>query len=206
MTRLEPASTALLLIDVQNDYWRPPREPRPAFLDAAARLLALARDRGLLVVHVQHARREGSGKSGFVGGTHGFDVHDAVRPLPEEARIVKHTPGSFYETDLESLLRGAGIETVVVAGIQTQKCCDTTVREASARRYRAILVRDAVETFDLTGPDGEVVGRDEIQRATFAALANGFAEVLTLAQLEELLPAPAAVANRPGRGSATRAA
>ncbi len=189
---IDPTRTALLLIDVQNDYWSPPREPRASFLEAAARLLALARAHGMLVVHVQHARRDGSGKGGFVPGTRGFDVHDAVRPLPDERRVVKHTPGSFFETNLGELLRVSAVETVLVAGMQTQKCCDTTTREASARGFRAVVVPEAVETFDLRAPDGSLVGRDEIARVTLTALANGFAEVIPLERLEQLLAAAAA--------------
>jgi nicotinamidase-related amidase len=182
----DPRTTALLLVDVQNDYWTPPREPRPSFAATVAGLLALAREAGWLVVHVQHARRPGSGKGGFVPGTHGFEVHDAAAPRDGEPRVVKHAPSAFFETGLDDLLRGHGIDTVVVAGMQTQKCCDTTARSASARGYRCFFVRDAVETFDLTGPDGEVVGRDEIARVTFATLANGFATVLPLAELAAL--------------------
>jgi nicotinamidase-related amidase len=183
---LEPARTALLLVDVQNDYWSPPRKPRPRFLDAARDLLELARTRGFLVVHVQHARRDGSGKSGFVPGTPGFEVHDAVAPLDDEPRVVKHAPSAFFETGLDELLRRHRIENVVVAGIQTQKCCDTTTREASARGYRCFFASDAVETFDLTGPDGAVVDRDEIARVTFATLHNGFARVLPVGELARL--------------------
>ena len=192
---LDPQKTALLLVDIQNDYWRSPREPREPFVRAAGKLLELARATGMLVVHVQHARR-GSGKGGFEQGTPGFDVHDCVRPLPDEPRVVKHTASSFYETELDDILRRAGVESVVVCGMQTQKCCDTTTRSAKARGYRCYFVSDAVETFDLVGPDGLVVDRDEIARVTFAALQNGFAEVVRLDELEAMLtaPRPAAVA------------
>jgi nicotinamidase-related amidase len=182
---LDPGKTALLLIDIQNDYWNPPRVPRERFVDAARELLALAREHGIAVVHVQQARRD-PGKPGFQPGTPGFEIHESVRPLEGEARVVKHTPGSFFETNLEELLRDAGIENVIVSGIQTQKCCDTTTREASARGYRCFFASDAVETFDLTGPDGKTVGRDEIARAVFATLQNGFAEVLPVAGLRGL--------------------
>ncbi len=190
---LDVGTTALLLIDIQNDYWLPPREPREQFVSAARELLELARDTGMLVVHVQHARR-GGGKGGFQPGTAGFEIHECVRPLADEPRVVKHTPGSFYETDLDEVLRSGGIESLVIAGMQTQKCCDTTTREASARGYRCLYVADAVETFDLVGPDGSVVGRDEIARVTFAALHNGFAEVVRLEELKQLLAVPAAPA------------
>jgi nicotinamidase-related amidase len=75
--------------------------------------------------------------------------------------------------------------------MQTQKCCDTTVRAAQALGYRCYFVTDAVETFDLTGPDGLVVDRDEVARVTFATLHNGFAEVLCLDELKQLLDVPA---------------
>jgi nicotinamidase-related amidase len=186
---LDAQKTALLLIDVQNDYWLPPREPRERFVRAAQELLRLARDTGMLVVHVQHARRD-QGKGGFQPGTEGFEVHDSVRPLPGEARVVKHEASSFHETDLDEILRAGSVEGVVISGMQTQKCCDTTTRSAKARGYRCFFVSDAVETFDLVGPDGGVVDRDEIARVTFATLHNGFAEVVSLDELKQLLELP----------------
>ncbi|MGZ4348871.1 MAG: isochorismatase family protein, partial [Gaiellaceae bacterium] len=126
-------------------------------------------------------------------GTRGFEIHASVTPIAGEPRVVKHTASSFYETELDAILKVAGIDTVVVSGMQTQKCCDTTARAAKARGYCCYFVTDAVETFDLTGPDGLIVDRDEIARVTFATLHNGFAEVVTLAELEQLLPATAAV-------------
>ncbi len=197
---LDPRKSALLLVDIQNDYWLPPREPRAGFVAAAAELLVLAREAGMLVVHVQHARRGGSGKGGFVPGTTGFEIHESVAPRAGEARVVKHTASSFHETDLDDLLRSAGIDAVVVAGMQTQKCCDTTTRAAQALGYRCYFVADAVETFDLVGPDGLVVGRDEIARVTFATLQNGFADVVSLDELKCLvgLPEPA-VSGSPSR-------
>jgi nicotinamidase-related amidase len=189
---LDPEKTALLLVDVQNDYWLPPREPRDRFVRTAQALLELARESGMLVVHVQHARRE-PGKGGFQQGTRGFEIHPSVAPMPGEPRVVKHTASSFHETELDAILKVAGIDTVIVSGMQTQKCCDTTARAAKALGYRCCFVTDAVETFDLTGPDGLVVDRDEIARVTFATLHNGFAEVVSLARLEELLPAAAPI-------------
>ena len=187
---IDPEKTALVLVDIQNDYWLPPREPRERFVATARALLELAREAGMLVVHVQHARRE-PGKGGFQQGTPGFEIHESVFPIAGEPRVVKHTASSFHETELEDILQAAGIDTVVVCGMQTQKCCDTTTRAAKARGYRCYFVSDAVETFDLTGPDGQVVDRDEIARVTFATMHNGFAEVVQLAELEELVPVAA---------------
>jgi len=189
---IDAEKTALLLVDIQNDYWLPPREPRDRFVRTVQALLELARESEMLVIHVQHARRE-PGKGGFQQGTPGFEIHPSVAPITGEPRVVKHTADSFYETELDAILKVAGIDTVVVCGMQTQKCCDTTARGAKARGYRCYFVTDAVETFDLTGPDGLIVDRDEIARVTFATLHNGFAEVVTLVELAQLLPATAAV-------------
>ena len=172
---------ALLIVDVQNDYWLPPREPRPQFLRTAVDLLEFARERDVTVAHIQQASLKAHGR--FQAGTLGFDIREELTPEEGELRIVKHTPGSFYETDLDELLRARGVTRVAICGMQTQKCCDTTTRDASARGYDCFFVSDAVETFDLVGPTGEVVPRDEIARATFATLHNGFARVLTFEEL-----------------------
>jgi nicotinamidase-related amidase len=175
-------NAALVMIDIQHDYWRPPREPREKFLTTAAALLDFGRERGLTVIHVQHASRKPNSET-FRPGTPGFEIHPAVAPLPDEVRVVKHTPGAFFDTDLDAKLRAAAADEVVICGMQTQKCCDTTTREASARGYRPLFVTDAVETFDLVAPSGDRVDRDEVSRVTFATLANGFATVLPFDEL-----------------------
>lgn len=177
--------TALLVIDVQNDYWRPPRQPRATFVRTATALLACARRRGYTVVHVQHANPRPNART-FRQGTPGFDIHPSFAPVPGEARIVKHTPGAFFGTGLDDLLRGGDVRRVVVCGMQTQICCDTTAREASARGYDVYVVADAVETFDLADLDGGRLDRDEVARVTLATLANGFATVLPYAELARL--------------------
>jgi len=178
--------TALLVIDVQNDYWVPPRRPRDKFLNALRELIDYAHDKGILVIYIKHASLK-KGKGRFQEGTPGFAIHSSVRPAEDDIIIVKHTPGAFYETNLGEILQLNNIENLIISGMQTQKCCDTTTREASARKYNCYFVTDAVETFNLFDHNGDIIGRDEIARATFATLKNGFANVVSFEELKGIL-------------------
>ena len=91
--------------------------------------------------------------------------------------------GAFHGTDLELILRSLGIDTIIITGISTPVCCDTTAREAHARDFRAFLISDATAT---TGPDA-----DDTQRQTLEILDHLFCHVLTVDEvLAKIATAP----------------
>ena len=118
--------TALILIDIQNDYfpggsWEVDKMESVAA--NAARLLDHARSAGQLVIHIRH--EAGSDQAPFFRpGTQGAQIHDAVKPLATEAVVLKHRPNSFHETDLLDRLRDAGVAKVTICGAMTQMCVD----------------------------------------------------------------------------------
>ena len=87
-----------------------------------------------------------------VNGTWDAEIHPDMKPEPGDIIIDKNRPSSFYATRLESYLRAQGIENVVVCGVTTNICVETTVRDAAQRDYRTFVVRDAVgEVDDFSG-------------------------------------------------------
>ncbi|MBN1982475.1 MAG: cysteine hydrolase [Chitinivibrionales bacterium] len=182
---LNPHETALLVIDVQNDYWRPPRLPRDSFMKGIKETVDFCRRQGIKIIYIQHLSEDPSATL-FKKNTDGFGIHSVVAPQPGDEIVIKTTPGSFYQTDLDDILKRNSIKNCIITGMQTQKCCDTTTREASARNYSCYFVTDAVETFDLLGFNGERVSRDLIAQITFTILKNGFSQVLPLSHLKEL--------------------
>jgi nicotinamidase-related amidase len=86
--------------------------------------------------------------------------------------------GAFYETNLELLLRRRGIDTIIITGIATNVCCDTTAREAMVRDFRVFFLSDGTTTGGVEG-----ISRDEVQRATLATLGMCFAQVLTVDEM-----------------------
>ena len=142
-----------------------------AIVPAAQHLLAAARACGLFIVHTREgyasdlsdvsaaklarSRRAGAeiGTPGPLGrllirGEYGHDFIDELRPEAGEAIIDKPTYGAFCRSDLETMLRARGIETVVLAGVTADVCVHTTLREAIDRGFDARYVRDAISTFD----------------------------------------------------------
>jgi nicotinamidase-related amidase len=177
-------TTALLLIDLQNDYF-PGGAMELAGADAAvaqaARLLQAFRQRALPVFHVQHiARRVGA--TFFLPGTHGAEIHEAVRPAGGESTIVKHFPNGFRETSLRDVLRATDVSALVIAGMMTHMCVDTTVRAAADLGFACRLAADGCATRDLVF-EGERVEARQVQLAYLAALNGSFAAVLPTEKL-----------------------
>lgn len=176
-------NSALLLIDLQNDYF-PGGTMELVGADAAvaqaARLLESFRAQARPVFHVQHiARRPGA--TFFLPGTRGAEIHDAVRPADGESTTIKHFPNAFRDTSLLEALRAAGVSELVVAGMMTHLCIDTTVRAASDLGFSCRLAADACATKDLVF-GGERVDAHQVQLAYLAALNGSFASVRPAAE------------------------
>ena len=102
-----------------------------------------------------------------------------VKKVNPNLMVTKSVNSAFYGTpDLDEWLKTSDIHQVVIVGIQTNMCCETTARMAGNLGYDVIFVPDAMHTFDATGPDGVVISADEITRATVASLFDGgFAKI-----------------------------
>lgn len=169
---------ALLLIDLQNDYFPGGAMElvgAEAAVEQAAALLKAFRSSGRPIVHVQHMAQR-AGASFFLPGTRGAEIHAAVAPADGETLIVKHFPNSFRETSLHETLRSAGVDELVVAGMMTHMCVDTTVRAAADAGFSCLLAGDACATRDLAFGSLSVAARD-VQVAYLAALDGTFATV-----------------------------
>jgi nicotinamidase-related amidase len=136
---------ALVVIDMQNDYFPGGRFPlwgaRRAGKQVAA-LLAEYRAAGIPIFHVRHvmgAERASDPNSFFIEGTKGADIHPLAQPLPSEPVLTKKVPNSFTGTGLNDLLREKGVTELHIAGAMTNMCVDTTVRAAFDLGYRTIL-------------------------------------------------------------------
>lgn len=177
-------STALVLIDLQNDYFPGGAmelvEPEAAVANAA-QLLAAFRARGLPVFHVRH-ECTGPDAPFFLPGTGGAEIHAAVRPHPNELVFTKHFPNSFRETPLLESLRTVGATRLVFAGMMTHMCVDTTVRAAADLGFDCALAHDACATTSLQFGDTRAEAA-QVQAAYLAALADGFATVTTAGTL-----------------------
>lgn len=168
---------ALVIIDVQNDYF--PGGACELYcaneaLEQVIRLETYFRSNQLPVFYVQHIADENAGF--FRPGTQGVLLHPQLLPRPGEI-VTKHAPNSFYETDLKSRLSAVNADTLVVCGMMTHMCVDTTVRYEKDAGYKIRLISDGCATKDLAWK-GIAVSAPAVQTAYMAALTS-FASVET---------------------------
>jgi nicotinamidase-related amidase len=172
-------SRALLLIDIQRDYFPGGRHPligSDDAADAAARVLAAFRAGSEPVVHVQHSWDEPDAAY-LKPGTPGFEHDDRVAPAEGEPVVIKQSPNAFVGTELEHRLRSDGIDQLVVAGMMTSMCVDATVRAAVDLGFTVTVVADACAAPGLEYAGVNVPG-EQVHAAFIAALADGYAEVI----------------------------
>ena len=183
-----PLATCLLVIDVQQSFLHRPYfegHGLPAFLAAQNALVATAQARGWPVVRVLHEEPGGAGEpfapaSGLVrpmDGLSGFDAALTVRKTRHSALV---------GTGLDVWLVAEGMRRLVISGIRTEQCCETTARHASDLGWQVVFVPEATLTWDIPLPGGGVLPAAAIQERTAAALRGRFARVASLQDLQQL--------------------
>lgn len=164
-------STALLLIDIQNDYFDGGKMPLFVSTEAAEnarKVLQKFRMDTLSVIHIQHVAMLPTATF-FLPDTRGVQIHDYVKPSAQEKVIVKHYPNSFRETELLSYLKAKHISKLVICGMMTHMCVDATVRAAKDFGFDVTVIGDACATTTLEIA-GEMVDAREVQKSFLAAL------------------------------------
>ncbi|WP_313344561.1 cysteine hydrolase family protein [Sedimentibacter sp.] len=171
---------ALLIIDVQNDYFDNGAYPLSNANMAAKNIqgvLGKFRAEEDLVVFIKHINMKESATF-FKPKTLGSEIYKAIEPIEGETVIIKHTPNSFRDTELHQFLRLQKIEELVIVGMMTQHCVDTTVRAAYDLGYSNILLYDCCATKDLVF-SGEAIAANIVQSTFMAALSRGFSDVMS---------------------------
>ncbi|HKC42682.1 MAG TPA: isochorismatase family cysteine hydrolase [Burkholderiales bacterium] len=174
----DPATTALMIIDMQRDFVDPGGFGEALGNDVSLlrkaiaptkQVLDAARGRGLVVIHTREGHRAdlsdlpinkkvrgrlktGIGDKGPMGrilvrGEYGHDIIDELQPAPGEPVVDKPGKGAFYATDLDAMLRNKGVRRLVVCGVTTEVCVNTTVREANDRGYDCLVLEDCVGSY-----------------------------------------------------------
>lgn len=173
-------STGLIIIDVQNDYFKGGRMELVGMEVAAGNsqlLLERFRASNMPIFHIQHLSVQ-EGATFFIPNTDGCEIHDTVRPEDGESLVQKHYPSSFRDTTLNALLKKSEITDLVLCGAMSHMCVDTTVRAAFDLGYRCTVISDACATRDLEF-EGKVVDSADVHAAFMASLQVPFAAVLT---------------------------
>jgi nicotinamidase-related amidase len=172
-------STALIIIDIQNDYFPNGKmelsKPVKA-ADNAAKILERFRKNNGNIFHIQHISDEGA--SFFLPNTKGAKINGSVLPIDGENIIIKHTPNSFFKTELESKLREKEVAKLVICGMMSHMCVDATVRAAMELGFEISLIEDACTTTDLVYKD-KIVSAEQVHYAFMGALNGIYANVVS---------------------------
>ncbi len=163
---------ALLVIDMQN-YFLPVASP---IVDRVLFLLETCRSKKIKIIFTRHGHRDIEKDGGMLlkwwgdcilQGTSAWKIMDALTPFETEPVIDKNRYSAFFGTGLDELLRDEGIEELMIAGVMTNCCCETTARDAFMRDYRVFFVSDATAT-----------ANEELHLATLKNMAFAFAHVM----------------------------
>jgi len=189
---LSEEKPALLIIDMQNAFLHPNghlvklgenNKPYLAIVPKIARLADLARSLGIPVIYFRHAYRPGyidggivvhelfpsdKESGGWLDGTWDTEIFEPLKPRESDIVIKKNRYSGFFGTDLDQLLRNLGVNTLIITGIHSNVCCDSTARDAVFRDYRVYFVSDATAAVDET-----------LHMATLRTIGKYFGRVLT---------------------------
>ncbi len=168
--RWDPRWAALLVVDVQNDFASPKGSAAQRGDDVSAsvamvprltRLIDEARRVGLTIIYVKTTHGEWTDTPSWIyrksqqsalntcrEGTWGAEFYDGISPLPSERVVIKHRYSAFINTDLNTVLKAKDIESVLVTGIATNVCVETTARDAYMYDYYVTMVGDCAAAYD----------------------------------------------------------
>ncbi|MFQ6104711.1 MAG: isochorismatase family protein [Candidatus Glassbacteria bacterium] len=182
---LYPRASALLVIDMQNCFleegcsaWM---DSTPAIVPNVKKLIEVYRRKGLPVIFTAHAHESGKLDGGMMSrwwgklilkGTHDAELFTELKPLSDEKVIYKNRYSAFYNTDLETNLRCLGVADMVITGVMTNMCCESTARDAFFRDYRVFFLMDATAAVN-----------EEFHLSTLRNLAYGFAYITETASI-----------------------
>jgi len=175
--------SALMIIDIQNDYFDTGTMPLAGSDKAsenARSILDRFRTDRQEIIHIQHIATKPTATF-FLPNTKGAEICDIVRPIENEIIIEKHYPNSFRETELLPYLQNKNITDLIICGMMTHMCVDATVRAAKDFGFNIVVISDACATKDQE-IHGEIVKSEDVQKSFLAALNYFYATVKTTGQ------------------------
>jgi len=176
-TRLDPQTTAFILIDIQNEYYTGKLyvPDGDAVLGNANRLITLADKRAMPVFHIQQWNPVT--RPLFTQDSVMAEIHAGLLQAPHHSVIRKRFPSAFASTDLQAQLQARGIKTIILGGILTNNCVAATAYDGVAHGYQMIIASDAVAARGLDVGDGTTISHKDLHKAFLLGLSDAAAEV-----------------------------
>ncbi|NML21700.1 cysteine hydrolase [Pseudoflavitalea sp. G-6-1-2] len=179
-----PVKEALLIVDIQNDYFPGGRHTLVGAEDAAQNaktVLAHFRKKGLPVIHIQGLATDKEATF-FLPNTDGVKINQAVLPAKGEKLITKHYPNAFRETGLLAYLKENHIQKLTIMGMMTHVCIDATVKAAKDYGFDCTVVSDACATLDVE-IQGKKVAAEAVQQSLLGAMEFYYATIKTTSEV-----------------------
>jgi ureidoacrylate peracid hydrolase len=205
--RIDPRRTAMIVVDMQNDFVaegaKLQSKQAHAMVPKLAATLRFCREQGIRVVYTAHVHRADgcdmglyddlyppiADRSSLVDGSPGVEIYKELAPAPGEHVIKKHRYSGFFATDLDLILREWGITAVVISGTTTENCCHATARDAMFHNYKVAFLSDATGTFDYPDVGWGAMSAAEVHKAMLTILAFSTAHVMTVDEFRALVGA-----------------
>jgi len=205
--RIDPSKTAMIVVDMQNDFVADgamlQSKQAHAMVPKLAATLRFCREQGIRVIYTAHVHRKDGCDMGLyddlyspiadrlslVDGTEGVEIFRDLAPAPGEHVIKKHRYSAFFSTDMDLILREWGITSVVISGTTTENCCHATARDAMFHNYKVAFLSDATGTFDYPDVGWGAMSAAEVHKATLTVLAFSTAHVMTVEEFKALATA-----------------
>jgi nicotinamidase-related amidase len=177
-------NTALLLIDIQNDYFpngRLPLEKSTEACQKAQEVLQACRAKQMPIIYIQYISTHPNAGH-FLPCTKGVEIHPNVQPMKNETIIKKHYPNSFKDTSLLNHLTKNNIKNLVIVGMMTHMCVEATVRAAYDLGFNCTVLSDACATKNLEF-NNMLIPAQTVHNAFLAALQPLYSDVITVKEL-----------------------
>lgn len=175
-------NTALILIDLQNDYFTGGKcelYNSELAVKKAKIILEYFRKYSLPIIHIKHLNTTMQKEAPyFIPETEGVEIHQLVYPKENENVIIKHTPNSFFQTDLNNELSKKEINNLIVCGMMSHMCIDTTVRHGKLIGYNITVIEDACTSPDLNFKEN-TINANTVHQVIMASLNGAFANIFT---------------------------
>jgi biuret amidohydrolase len=206
---IRPDNTAVVVVDIQNDFLvqGAPYESVPAreMIDDLNGLLGVAREHGIPVIFTAHSHRPDGSDLGAVKyihpltaegramkeGSTGVELYPKLDVQSSDYIVPKRRFSGFYATDLELLLRNLGVEVLVIAGVATNVCSESTARDAFFRDFKVVFLSDGNGTFDHPDVGFGQFSAQDVQAHTLTNITMYFGEVASIDEVEDRIRAGA---------------
>jgi isochorismate hydrolase len=166
------ANTVLLVIDMQYRF----KEVAEPIIPNVTTLMKSCKSKGIQIIYTRHGYKDSAGEAGMMKkwwgnltkyGTQEWQIFEKLKPQNDASVIDKETYNAFFRTDLSERLEASGVNSIIICGVMTNCCCETTAREAFVRDYDVFFVADATQTIN-----------EELHLASLRNLAYGFAYIV----------------------------